>query len=149
MEEKGKTVTEGLQALNEVFVEAETREANRRIELLEKILAGDTTDEIPEGLEDTFSGVVCDEDENSGTLVNLMKEWLEGVVGSPLTELFFGKKLKSADGKTKVVIFAKPVGEMEYFLSTWSEENKKPRYILWPMEMYESQTEAGYIEEEQ
>ena len=149
MEKRDKAVIAGLHELESGLVEAVIAEADRRIELLEKVLSGDTSDEIPEGLEDTFSGVVFDEDNNSPTLVGLMKKWLVKVIGLPLTELVVDKKLLSQDGITTVVVFTQPVGELEYFLSTWTEGDKKPRYVLWPMEMYDSQLEAGYTSEEQ
>ena len=148
MEKRNDVMAEGLRALGAGFIEAEADRVSRGIALLEKVLTGDTGDEIPVGLEDTFSGVVCDEEVDSKTLVSLMKKWLEGVVGSSLAELVVKKQLKSEDGKTKVVVFAEPIGEMEYFLSTWVDGDEKPRYVLWPMEMYDGQFEAGYTEEE-
>ncbi len=127
-------------------------EADKRCRLIQRILAGETTDTIPKGLEGSFSGPVLDG--NTDTFVEVVQvgKFLEGLLGGPLQDVKVAATLKSADGRTKVEIFAPPLGvDANYFLSRWHNDGEKPSYVLFPKEMYDTQligdeeTEAPFV----
>lgn len=146
MEERDAVIA-GLVELNEGYVEAMTVEVNRKIGLLEAVLAGETSEEVPEGLVNTFSGVIFDENEDYPFEVSMFRKWLDEIIGDPIEELPEKIVLISPDGSTRVVVYDKAVGEVGYYLSKWVNEGEKPTYIFWPWEMYEGQLESGFVEE--
>lgn len=114
----------------------------------ENALLGNTLDEIPDVPgEAEFGGIVLDENWATDREREFVLNWLKKVVGGEIETLAVKKRLKSADGLTRVIVYDKSIGEMEYFLSKWTNEGEKPSYILWPGEMYEAQLEVGYEKE--
>lgn len=115
----------------------------------ENALAGRTAETIPDSEgEAEFSGTVLDENQVSEPERLAVMEWLRSIMGANLDELTTRLTLVSPDGLTRVVVYDKTVGEMEYFLSKWINEGERAAYVLWPWEMYEGQLEAGFEEEE-
>lgn len=115
-------------------------EITRRSELVKKILSGETSDDVPDGLEGSFSGPVIDENIDADLEIEHLKLLLEKHIGLQLEEAAVAAKLESVDKKTKVEIFGLAMGsDGDYYLSRWQNEGEKPSYVLWPKEMYDVQ----------
>ena len=110
-----------------------------RSKQVEAVLAGNTNENVPKGLEGAFSGPVIDENEDSQIEVQHLRLLLEKHLGSSLEEASIVATLESEDKATRVEIFGAALGGNSYFLSRWQNEGEKPSYVLWPKEMYDVQ----------
>ncbi|OGD71879.1 hypothetical protein A3A84_02695 [Candidatus Collierbacteria bacterium RIFCSPLOWO2_01_FULL_50_23] len=124
----------------EAKTETNVSEVDRRRCLIERILAGDTADAVPNGLDGSFSGSVLDGNTDSFVEVVQIGNFLEKLLGKSLQDVEISAILKSSDGRTKVEIFGIALGvDSNYYLSRWRNDGEKPSYVLFPKEMYDAQ----------
>ena len=115
-------------------------EISARAKIIEAVLAGRTPDTVPEGIENTFSGMVTDFNSDSMIEIEHMKFQMEKLLGSSLGQADVVAQFRSSDGQTIVNVYAKPLGsEGSYYLSNWYNNGEKELYVLWPKEMYDAQ----------
>lgn len=112
-----------------------------RLAEAEKVIAGLTSDEIPE--DDGFSGVVMDANIDNPTEQAHILEWLVKIVG-PL-ETLKTEVVLELEG-TRMVVYEGKIGVNELRLVQVQNPEERVQWILWPEEMVDGQREAGYVE---
>lgn len=105
---------------------------------LRKVLAGKTTDEVPDTKgKSEFDGTILDGNVANEAECQVVMEWLVNLIGSEIMSLPVKSTIHSPDRATEVIVYDRALGENGLYLGRVKNQGEEPSWVLWPDWQYD------------